>query len=80
MKCKGKGKVIIKKSCGGKFLLKIAEIWASFWLVGYTEKKIWVDCGQLLRVVFHVFRAGQKKVEFIFYKSIVVSALKSCIK
>ena len=28
------------------------EIWADFWLVGNTEKKIWADYEQLLRAVF----------------------------
>ena len=52
------------------------EIWAGFGPVGNTEKKVWADYEQLLRVVFSTF-LGQKK--YIF-ENIVASALKSCIK
>ena len=55
------------------------EIWAGFGPIGSTEKKrVWADYEQLLRVFFHVFRS-KTKCQF-FYKNIVASALKSCIK
>ena len=53
-------------------------IWAGFGLVGNIEKTILADYEQLLRAFFSCFQ-GQKKV-LNFFKNIVVSALKSCIK
>ena len=40
------------------------EIWAGFGPDGSTEKKIWVDYEQLLRVVFHVFREKKPLKDF----------------
>ena len=54
------------------------EIWAGFGPVGNTEKKIWADYDQFLRAVFSCIQ-GQKK-SLNFFKNIVASALKSCIK
>ena len=68
-------KVIIEKLRGGRFLWKISEIWAGFWLVGNTEKKIWTDHEQLLRVVFLCFY-GQKKYFLFFWKHCSVRTKK----
>ena len=48
-------KDIIEKSPGGRFLRIFFEIWAGFGPVGNTEKKIWVNYEQLLRLVFSCF-------------------------
>jgi hypothetical protein len=37
------------------------EIWAGFWPFGSTDKRVWANYEQLLRVFFHVFR-GKKNV------------------
>ena len=42
------------------------------------KKRVWDNYEQLLRVVFSCFQR-QKNVKF-FFKNIVASALKSCIK
>ena len=55
------------------------EIWAGFRPVGNTEKKMGADYEQLLMVVFfHVFRG--KIIIGNFFKNILASELKSCIK
>ena len=38
------------------------EIWAGFGPIGSTEKRVWADYEQLLRVYFHVFR-GKRNVD-----------------
>ena len=71
-------KVIIEKSRGGRFYGTGIEIWAGFGPIGSIEKK---RSGPIMsnfwRCFFHVFR-GKKKLKF--FKNIVVSALRSCIK
>ena len=64
------GKVIIHKFYGAEI-----EIWAGLGPVGNTEKKIGADYEQHLWTSFH----GQNKIS-IFFKNIVLSALKSSIK
>ena len=55
-------KVITAMSHGGRFLLKLFEIWAGFGLVDNIEKN-WVDdYEQLLSVVFSCLFQGQKKI------------------
>ena len=44
------------------------EIWAGFGPIGSTEKKVWADYEQLLRVFFSYFQ-GQKKMS-IFFKTL----------
>ena len=51
------------------------EIRAGFGLIGSTEKRVWADYEQILRVGFSCFQ-GQN----FFFKHIVESALKSCIE
>ena len=69
-------KVTLEKSCGGRFLWKIFEIWAGFGQIGNTEKKF----GRLWLTFESVFSCflRQKKVLF-FFLNIVASVLKSCI-
>ena len=50
-----KGKVILEKSLGGRFLWKISEIWAGFWPVDNTEKKIGPIMSKFWGQFFHVF-------------------------
>ena len=53
-------KVIIEKSCVGRFLWN--RNWAFAWIWKnwqYWEKRVWANYGQLLRVVFSCFQ-GQK--------------------
>ena len=40
---------------------EISEIWAGFGPVCNTEKKIWADYEQLLRVLFFMFSGAKKK-------------------
>ena len=40
------------------------KIWAGFGADGNTERKIWTNYEQLLRSVFHVFRAKQARKGF----------------
>ena len=56
------------------------EIWAEFGPIGSTETRVWAwaDYEQLLRVILSRFQ-GQKNVK-MFFKHIVESALKSCIR
>ena len=54
------------------------EIWAGFGPIGSTEKKVWFNSEQLLRVTFSCFQ-GQKKMSFLS-KNIVESALKKLHK
>ena len=39
------------------------EVWPGFGPIGSTEKKVWADYEQLLRVVFLCFQ-GKKKIFF----------------
>ena len=68
-------KVILEKTCGGRFLWNrnwdLGWIWAGW---HYWRKNIWADYEQFLGLVFLSF-CGQKKI-----KNIVASALKSWIK
>ena len=63
------GKVIIHKFYGTEI-----EIWAGLGPVGNTEKKIGADYEQHLWTFFIIFSWA------IFFKNIVLSALKSSIK
>ena len=46
------------------FYGKEIDIWAGIGMVDNTEKKIWPDCEQLLRVIFHVFM-GKKNQKIL---------------
>ena len=54
-------KVIIANSRGGRFLLKISEIWVGFGPVGNNEKKMGTDYEQLLRAFFLCFQGKKSK-------------------
>ena len=56
------------------------EIWAGFWQVGITEKKVWANYEQLFRPVFSSFHGQKKKLKIENNIASAVSALKSCIK
>ena len=63
------GKVIIEKTCCGRFLWKISEIRADFGLVlGWLAvlKKNWADYEQLLSADFFKFSGAKKKFFFDF--------------
>ena len=61
----------------GDFYETGIEILAGFGLIGSTEKRVWANYEQLLRVVFHVFM-GNTRCHFL-KKNIPPSTLKSCI-
>ena len=51
------------------------EIWAGFWPVGITKKKIWADYEQLFMPVFSSFH-GQKKKYSVCTKKLHEMKLK----
>ena len=54
----------------GDFYGTKIEIWAGFGPIGITEKKIWADYEQLLRVFFSVFRGETNVKKFLKHCSL----------
>ena len=51
------------------------EIWTGFGLIGSTEKSVWSDYEQLLRVFFFIF-SGAKKFVKIFLGTLSIRTKK----